>query len=72
MLLSQLHIGQWQEAYKLPGFYVTKHKCAHEQAVCEKEIGLDKKTQYHLPQPRVFHNRQWHVAFSNHKNKIFN
>jgi hypothetical protein len=43
MLLSQLHFGQWWETYKLPWFYVAKHKGAHEQVVCEKETRLHHK-----------------------------
>jgi hypothetical protein len=30
MLLLELHIGQWRETYKLPWFYVAKHKGVHE------------------------------------------
>jgi hypothetical protein len=43
MLLSQLHIGQWREAFKLSWFYVAKHEDDHEQADYEKEIKLDHK-----------------------------
>lgn len=45
-----------------------KERCSYKQ-VFEKEINLTIKTQQHFPQLGAFHNRQWHIAVSNHQHK---